>query len=255
MFGLFNLINLDAPLPWQLHFQDPATPVAQSIIQLHDYIMFYLVGVVVLVFWLLVMILLTYHEKKNPFPNKYFTHGTTLEIIWTITPAIILIAIAFPSIELLYLMDEVIDPLITIKIVGHQWYWSYEFSDYENEEGQTINFDSYMVPTDELKLGDYRLLEVDERIVLPVKTHIRLVMTAADVIHAWAVPSLGVKVDCIPGRLNQTSIFLKREGVFYGQCSELCGVQHGFMPIVVEGVSLTEYISFLKKKLNNLTIA
>ena len=135
-------------------------------------------------------------------------------------------------------MDEVVDPAVTIKAIGHQWYWSYEYSDYNQSDEQGINFDSYMIPEDELELGQLRLLEVDNRVVIPVNTHVRMIMTSADVLHSWAVPSLGVKTDAVPGRLNQTPIFVKREGVFYGQCSELCGANHAFMPIVVEAVSL-----------------
>jgi cytochrome c oxidase subunit 2 len=177
---------------------------------------------------------------------KYNNHGTLVEIIWTITPAVILFAIAIPSFKLLYLMDSVVDPAVTVKAIGLQWYWGIEYSDYE----ENIAFDSFMVPTDELEMGQFRLLEVDNRIVVPVDTRVRIVATAADVIHSFAVPSLGVKVDCIPGRINQTSFLIDREGVFYGQCSELCGTAHGFMPIVVEAVSLDKYISWVDSQLN-----
>jgi cytochrome c oxidase subunit 2 len=146
-------------------------------------------------------------------------------------------------------MDEIVDPSITLKAIGHQWYWTYELSDYSENDENSIVFDSYMVPEDDLTLGQLRLLEVDNRVVLPIQTHVRVLVTAADVLHSWAVPSLGVKCDAVPGRLNQTSIFLQRPGVFYGQCSEICGVNHGFMPIVVEGVSLDEYITWLSNKL------
>jgi heme/copper-type cytochrome/quinol oxidase subunit 2 len=146
-------------------------------------------------------------------------------------------------------MDEVIDPAITLKVIGHQWYWSYEYSDYNTSEEDTINFDSYMIAEDDLELGQLRLLEVDNRVVLPINTHIRVLITSTDVIHAWAVPSLGVKCDAYPGRLNQINTFIKREGVFHGQCSELCGVNHGFMPIVVEAVSLTDYVSWVSSKM------
>lgn len=146
-------------------------------------------------------------------------------------------------------MDEIIQPQLTVKAIGHQWYWSYEYTDTleSNEEvlGKNLNFDSYMVPNDSLSSGDLRLLEVDNRVVLPIDTMIRVVVTGADVIHSWAVPSLGVKIDAIPGRLNQTSIDINRKGVFYGQCSELCGVNHGFMPIAVEAVSIEDYITWL----------
>jgi heme/copper-type cytochrome/quinol oxidase subunit 2 len=143
----------------------------------------------------------------------------------------------------------VIDPAITIKAIGHQWYWSYEYSDYYNSNDESIEFDSIMVPTDDLKIGQLRLLEVDNRVVVPTNTHIRVIVTADDVIHCWAVPSLGVKMDGYPGRLNQTSMFIKREGVYYGQCSEICGVNHGFMPIVVEAVSLDDYISWVSSQI------
>jgi len=179
-------------------------------------------------------------------------HGTVLEIVWTVTPALILMVVAVPSFALLYSVDELIDPAITIKAVGHQWYWSYEFSDYATEGGEIINFDSYMLPTEDLDKGQLRLLEVDERVVLPINTHIRVIVTAADVLHSWAIPSLGVKLDGCPGRLNQTSLFIKRPGVYYGQCSEICGVNHGFMPIVIEAVALDDYVSWVSAKLEDL---
>ena len=150
--------------------------------------------------------------------------------------------VALPSFALLYSIDEVVDPSLTVKCIGNQWYWSYEYSDFENSIGN-ITFDSYMVPEDELEIGELRLLEVDNRVVVPVNTHIRLLITAADVLHSWAVPSLGVKVDACVGRLNQTSLFILRQGVFYGQCSEICGVGHANMPIVVEAVYLHITIS------------
>ena len=159
--------------------------------------------------------------------------------------AFILIAIAFPSFRLLYLLDEVISPTITIKVVGHQWYWSYEYSDYVNESGESIEFDSYMIPESDLELGQFRLLDVDNKVIVPVETHIRLIVTGADVLHSFAVPSLGIKIDATPGRLNQTSILAERTGVFYGQCSEICGIWHGFMPIAVEAVSVQDYLSWI----------
>lgn len=158
--------------------------------------------------------------------------------------------VAVPSFALLYSMDEILDPAVTLKVVGHQWYWSYEYSDYTSSEGESINFDSYMIPEEDLNFaGQLRLLEVDNRIILPINTHIRVIVTAADVLHCWAIPSFAMKIDACPGRLNQTSLFIKRAGVFYGQCSEICGVNHGFMPIVVEGVELEDYISWISNKL------
>jgi cytochrome c oxidase subunit 2 len=160
------------------------------------------------------------------------THGMWLELVWTVMPSIILFFIAIPSFSLLYSMDEVIDPSLTIKAIGHQWYWSYEYGDYFADTGKILSFDSYMLPSSDLEEGQHRLLEVDNPVVLPVDTHIRVLVTAADVLHSWAVPSLGVKSDAVPGRLNQMSIYIKRQGVYYGQCSELCGVNHGFMAYI-----------------------
>nr|YP_009446449.1 cytochrome c oxidase subunit II [Ancoracysta twista]ATY40937.1 cytochrome c oxidase subunit II [Ancoracysta twista] len=239
----------DASQPWQMLFQDPATPIAEGIINLHHDIMFIIILIVVFVSWMLARAVWGFHESRNPKPIN-ITHGTLIEIIWTVTPSLILVAIAIPSFALLYSMDEVIDPAITIKAVGHQWYWSYEYSDYESEGKEPIAFDSYMVPEEDLEPGQYRLLEVDNRVLVPVNTHVRLIITAADVLHCWTVPSLGVKMDAVPGRLNQVNFFVKREGVFYGQCSEICGVNHGFMPIVVEAVSLDNYITWVLNKLN-----
>ena len=147
--------------------------------------------------------------------------------------------IAFPSLKLLYLIDETMEPSITVKAVGHQWYWSYEYSDYTDVD---LEFDSYMIPTSDLELGDNRLLEVDNSLVLPIQSHVRLMVTSADVIHSFAVPSLGIKVDAIPGRLNQSDLFMKRPGLFYGQCSEICGSNHSFMPIAIRGVSLETFV-------------
>lgn len=172
---------------------------------------------------------------------------TLIELIWTITPALILIAIAFPSFRLLYLLDEVTSPTITIKVTGHQWYWSYEYSDYLTESGEAIEYDSYMIPESDLELGQFRLLDVDQKVIIPVDTHIRLIVTAADVLHDYAVPSLGIKLDAVPGRLNQASMYAEREGVFYGQCSEICGVYHGFMPTSVESVSPEKYLAWLQE--------
>ena len=242
---------LDSPAPWQFGFQDPATPIAQGIQDLHHDITFFLVFVITFVVWMLARTIYHFHASKNPVAAKII-HGTTLEIIWTVTPSFILMIIALPSFALLYSMDEVIDPALTVKAIVHQWYWTYEYSDYTSPDHQSLVFDSYMIPEDDLELGQLRLLEVDHRVVLPVHTHVRMIITAADVLHSWAVPSLGVKCDAVPGRLNQISLFLKREGVFYGQCSEICGVNHGFMPIVVEGVRLEDYISWISNKLEEI---
>ena len=249
----------------EINFQDPATPIMEGIIDIHHHVFLFLTIVFVFVCWILYSILLNFYiklpipyialKKNSPYLNRLInisklklTHNTLIEIIWTIIPSIILYLIAIPSFLLLYSMDEIIDPAFTIKVIGHQWYWSYEYSD-DSIYGFSINFDSYMLPEDELEFGQLRLLEVDNPIVLPINTHIRVIVTATDVLHCWAVPSLGVKIDAVPGRLNQSSIFLKRFGVFYGQCSEICGVNHGFMPIVVKSVSLLKYFYWMDKNL------
>ena len=264
----------DAAEPWGMYFQDSASPIMEGIVDLHDHISYFLILILTAVTWMMAVLLFSAYvpkgfTKSTPYNSvgeyeigtslKDLNHGSVIEVVWTISPAIILVLIAFPSFRLLYLMDEMIEPTITIKAVGHQWYWTYEYTDTLGGECHpdgvssaqadvaplALDFESYMVPTDSLEAGDLRLLEVDNRVVLPVDTLVRVVVTGADVIHSWAVPSLGVKIDAIPGRLNQTSLDINREGVYYGQCSELCGVNHAFMPIAVEGVSLEAYISWL----------
>nr|WCH57658.1 cytochrome c oxidase subunit 2 [Hypnea sp.] len=249
LFTPTTFIYMDVAEDWQLGFQDPATPIMEGIINLHHDLMFFICVISIFVTWMLSRTLWHYHYIQNPIPSS-LVHGTLIEMVWTITPAFILLIIAVPSFSLLYAMDEIISPAITIKTLGHQWYWSYEYSDYSNEDGEYINFDSYMIPEEDLSLGQYRLLEVDNRMVIPINTHIRVIVSAADVLHSWAVPSLGVKCDAIPGRLNQTSLFVKREGIYYGQCSEICGINHGFMPIVVEAVTLPNYINWIFNKIN-----
>lgn len=252
--------------PSTIGFQDPASPIMEGIVDLHNYIFFYLVLIFAFVLWIFIAILVDFYfgikgnkdmlipektdlidYRTSLFKVRNLTHSSLLEIIWTLTPSFILMLIAIPSFALLYAMDEVLNPMITFKAIGHQWYWSYEFSDYIESLGD-INFDSNMLFESELQKGEFRLLSVDNPIILPVDTHIRVVITSMDVLHSWAVPSLGVKVDGCPGRLNQAFIYLKREGVFYGQCSELCGVNHAFMPIVVKGVTLDSYLSWIKSR-------
>jgi len=244
-FPFLSLHNMDAPERWQIGFQDPATPIAMGIQDLHHDIFFFIIAIVLFVFWMLIRTLWHFHESRNSIPTKII-HGTTLEIVWTLIPSFLLILIAFPSLSLLYSMDQTdqTDPDITLKVIGHQWYWTYEYSDY----AEPIQFDSYLIPEEDLEIGQFRLLEVDNRVVLPIHKYIRVLITAADVLHSWAVPSLGVKCDAVPGRLNQVFLYIQREGVFYGQCSELCGVNHGFMPIVVEAVSSEDYANWIINK-------
>lgn len=177
----------------------------------------------------------------NSFTNRFLLNGQTIEIIWTIIPAIVLIFVAIPSLRLLYLLDEIRAPIVTLKTIGHQWYWRYEYSDFNN-----IEFDSYIIPVNEINSFNFRLLDVDNRIILPLNIKIRILISAADVIHSWTVPSLGVKVDGTPGRLNQTNFLINRPGLFFGQCSEICGANHSFMPIVIERVNLNYFINWVK---------
>jgi cytochrome c oxidase subunit II len=237
--------NCDAPRPWGLYFQDSATPQMEGLVELHDNIMFYLVIILFGVGWIMASIVWNYSSIVSPISHKYLNHGTLIELIWTITPALILILIAFPSFKLLYLMDEVSDPAMSVLAEGHQWYWSYQYPDFLNSENDFIEFDSYLVPESDLEDGALRLLEVDNRVIIPELTHVRFIITAADVIHAWACPALGIKVDAYPGRLNQASVLVNREGVFYGQCSEICGILHSSMPIVIESVSIEKFLVWL----------
>lgn len=248
--SVLNIAHCDAPQRWQMIPQDPATPVMEGMIFFHNYLMFFMILIGILVFFMLYKILTTFTEDKVSIPNK-FTHSSLLEIVWTILPAGILLLIAIPSFTLLYSLDELVDPALTVKIIGHQWYWSYEYSDYATlKGGDTFSFDSYMKPTKDLVKGSLRLLEVDNRLILPTNTHIRILVTASDVIHSWAVPSFGIKVDGTPGRLTQGSLFIKRDGVYYGQCSEICGVNHGFMPIVIRVYSVSRFAAFINRKMN-----
>lgn len=230
--------------PYQVSFQDPATPVMEGVISLHHDLLFLLTIIGIFVGWVLCRATFMFSHTRNSVPSDV-THGATIEVVWTVTPSLILMVIAIPSFALIYSMDEVIDPAVTLKVQGFQWYWVYEYSDYADKDGNAISFESYMVSEDDLEEGQLRLLEVDNRVVLPTNTHLRVLVTASDVLHCWAVPSLGVKIDACPGRLNQVSMFIKREGVFYGQCSEICGINHGFMPIVVEAVPVERYVSWV----------
>lgn len=243
-----QVILLDAPRPWGLYFQDSATPQMEGLVELHDNVMFYLVIVLFAVGWIMISIIKTYVSQKSPISHKYLNHGTLIELIWTITPALILVLIAFPSFKLLYLMDEVTDPAMSVLAEGHQWYWSYQYPDFLNSEEEFIEFDSYLVPESDLEDGALRMLEVDNRVILPELTHVRFIVTGADVIHSFACPALGIKCDAYPGRLSQVSVFLNREGTFYGQCSEICGILHSSMPIVIESVSIEKFLFWLEEQ-------
>ena len=239
----------DAPRAWGLYFQDSASPQMEGIVELHNLIMYFLIIILFSVGWILLTIIKNFSHNKWPISNKYLNHGTLIELIWTISPAIILILIAFPSFKLLYVMDEVIDPILTISTTAHQWYWSYEYPDFYKLTEEFLNFDSYIVPTSDLEQGNLRMLEVDNKVILPELTHVRFILTSEDVIHSYACPALGIKCDAYPGRLNQFSTYASREGTFYGQCSEICGLLHSSMPIAIESVSLERFLLWLKEQL------
>nr|YP_009349794.1 cytochrome c oxidase subunit 2 [Zichya baranovi]AQM39865.1 cytochrome c oxidase subunit 2 [Zichya baranovi] len=224
-----------------LNLQNSASPLMEQLIFFHDHTLFILLMITILVAYIMSSLLF------NKFTHRYLLEGQTIEVIWTILPAITLIFIALPSLRLLYLLDESMDPLITVKTVGHQWYWSYEYTDFSTP----YEFDSYMLPYNEMPMSGFRLLDVDNRTTLPMNTQIRMLVTAADVLHSWTVPALGVKVDATPGRLNQTSFFMNRPGLFYGQCSEICGANHSFMPIVIESININSFIKWINNMMNS----
>nr|AMW67790.1 cytochrome c oxidase subunit II [Chasmoptera huttii] len=218
-----------------LSLQNSASPLMEQLTFFHDHTLLILTMITVMVSYLMMMLFF------NKFINRFLLEGQNIEIIWTILPAITLIFIALPSLRLLYLLDEVGNPTLTLKTIGHQWYWSYEYSDFID-----IEFDSYMIPVKELPISGFRLLDVDNRTVLPLQTQIRVLVTAADVLHSWTVPAFGIKIDATPGRLNQTNFFMSRPGVFFGQCSEICGANHSFMPIVIESIPMNNFITWIK---------
>jgi cytochrome c oxidase subunit 2 len=249
---LANPAYCDAPEPWAIGLQDSASPIMEGITNFYHDLSFVMALVGTFVGYLIFrMLYLFKYSAENNQPARII-HHTNIEIVWTIMPAVVLMFIAVPSFALLYSMDEIVEPALTVKVIGHQWYWSYEYSDYINDESESLCFDSYMVPEEDLQIGQLRLLEVDNRVVVPVNTHVRFIVTAADVLHSFAIPSLGIKLDALPGRLNQTAVFIKRVGVFYGQCSEICGINHGFMPIVIEAVDLENYTDWISNKLEDI---
>nr|YP_010222539.1 cytochrome c oxidase subunit II [Dalpada cinctipes]UCC45963.1 cytochrome c oxidase subunit II [Dalpada cinctipes] len=214
--------------------QDANSALMEQLTFFHDHTIMILSMITIMVTYIMMSMM------NNKLINRYLLEGQTIELIWTMTPAITLIFIALPSLRLLYMIDEINNPSITIKVIGHQWYWSYEYSDFGDNE-----FDSYMKPTNELNLKEIRLLEVDNRTIIPLNTQIRIVVTAADVLHSWAVPSLGVKIDAVPGRLNQGTINISRPGLMFGQCSEICGANHSFMPIMIESTTTKNFLKWI----------
>jgi len=219
----------------QLILQDSASPIINILVSFHDLILIVITIVLSTIRYIILFLM------KNKFYDRTTKEAHKTELIWTIIPRTILVSLAIPSLHLLYLIDELNQPIMTIKVVGHQWYWRYEYSDFPH-----ITFDSFIVQDASLNKGEFRLLEVDNRIVIPILTEIRLLVTASDVIHAWTIPAIGLKADAIPGRLNQLRLLLNRAGVFYGQCSEICGANHSFMPIVIESINTKSFINWSK---------
>lgn len=230
------------PTPWQMDLQDAATPLMEQITSFHNLLLVIITLISLFVLALLAYVMFRFNERSNPTPSRT-THNTTIEVLWTVIPVVILVVIAIPSFKLLYLSDVTPEADMTIKATGSQWYWSYEYPDHGK-----FSFDSNMIAEADLKPGQPRLLAVDNKVVVPVDTVVRVQVTAADVLHAWAMPAFGIKIDAVPGRLNETWFGpVKQEGIYYGQCSELCGTNHGFMPIAVEVVSKEKFDEWVEK--------
>nr|ASU53186.1 cytochrome oxidase subunit II [Chaitophorus truncatus]ASU53215.1 cytochrome oxidase subunit II [Chaitophorus truncatus] len=217
----------------KLSFQNSNSPLMEQLIFFHDHTIFIILMIMFMITYMMIFII------KNKFINIKISENQMIEFIWTILPPIILIFIAMPSLHLLYLMDEIKSPIMTIKIFGHQWFWSYEYSDFFN-----IEFESYMI--NNMEKENFRLIEVDNKTILPYKFNIRLLISSEDVIHSWTIPSLAIKIDAIPGRMNQINMFMNRPGMYFGQCSEICGINHSFMPIQIESINLNKFILWIK---------
>ena len=240
--------GLGAPVPWQIGMQEAASPIAEQLVSFHNFLLVVCFGISFFVLGLFVYIVVQFNEKKNPIPSK-FSHSMKLEVIWTTIPILILITIAVPSFQLLYAQHHIEQASLTVKVIGRQWSWDYVFPDYDD-----FTFSSYMILDDEITENQRRLLEVDNPLVLPVDTTIRILVTAGDVLHSFAVPAFGIKIDAVPGRLNETWVRITREGTYYGQCSELCGERHSYMPIVVKAVSEQEFQSWIEKNLETVDV-
>nr|YP_009992039.1 cytochrome c oxidase subunit II [Rhipicephalus appendiculatus]AGH19687.1 cytochrome c oxidase subunit 2 [Rhipicephalus appendiculatus]QLD97234.1 cytochrome c oxidase subunit 2 [Rhipicephalus appendiculatus]QLD97247.1 cytochrome c oxidase subunit 2 [Rhipicephalus appendiculatus]QNN85510.1 cytochrome c oxidase subunit II [Rhipicephalus appendiculatus]WNZ34620.1 cytochrome c oxidase subunit II [Rhipicephalus appendiculatus] len=217
----------------QMAFSDMNSPIMEQMVFFHDHSMMIILMITILTIYMIINIMM------NNFLSRSLMEGQEIEIIWTIIPAITLIFIAIPSLHLLYLTDETFNSQISIKILGHQWYWSYEYSDFNKE------FDSFMIPEMEMTKNSFRLLDTDNNLVIPINTNIKYLISSMDVIHSWTVPSLGIKMDAVPGRLNQSFSVSSRPGLFFGQCSEICGANHSFMPISLEITSMNNFINFI----------
>nr|YP_010583028.1 cytochrome c oxidase subunit II [Agnesiella aldera]UGN61474.1 cytochrome c oxidase subunit II [Agnesiella aldera]WRY72385.1 cytochrome c oxidase subunit II [Agnesiella irma] len=219
-----------------LNFQNANTPIMEQLIMFHDHSMMIIIIITIMVGYMMSMIMI------KSFNNRFMLENQMIELMWTMLPAVMLIFIAMPSLKILYMLEETAKPLISIKTIGHQWFWSYEYSDFKK-----IEFDSYMIKPNDNKENEFRLIETDNKIVLPFNVKTRLLVTSDDVIHSWTIPALGVKVDASPGRINQGNFNMSRPGLFYGQCSEICGANHSFMPILLESINMKSFINWVKK--------
>nr|AIZ58532.1 cytochrome c oxidase subunit II [Reticulinasus faini]UYB78017.1 cytochrome c oxidase subunit II [Reticulinasus faini] len=217
-----------------ISFPNSNSPIMEQMIFFHDHSMMIIILITIITFYMIFNII------SNSFKSRFLMENQEIEILWTIIPAIILIYIALPSLRLLYLMEESFYPNMSMKVIGHQWYWSYEYSDFN------IEFDSFMIPNESMNKSSFRLLDVDNRMIIPFNTNLRILISSSDVIHSWTIPSLGVKMDAVPGRLNQISTQTYRPGIYFGQCSEICGANHSFMPISMEITSLTNFMNWMK---------
>nr|YP_010692628.1 cytochrome c oxidase subunit II [Machaerotypus stigmosus]WBV77369.1 cytochrome c oxidase subunit II [Machaerotypus stigmosus] len=223
---------------WMSKFmQDSVSPIMEQLMLFHDHAMMIVMMITVMVGYIIVTIFM------NKLTSRLMLENQTIELIWTLMPALTLIFIALPSLRILYLIEESMKPILTIKVIGHQWYWSYEYSDF-NE----IEFESYMKPSNNLELSDFRLLDTDNRVIIPFNTMIRILTSSSDVIHSWTIPSVGIKIDASPGRINQGNMIVNRPGIFFGQCSEICGSNHSFMPIAMESVNMKSFMNWINKK-------
>ena len=243
----FNAFGKQAT-DWQLSFQNPATDLMGSVVGLHNIILIVMTLVTLFVLFLLFYVSFRFSAKRNPIPSTT-THNTVVEVLWTAIPIVILVVLAIPSFKLLYQQEKSENYDMTVKVIGHQWYWEYEYPDHGD-----FYFESYMIQDEDLQEGDLRLLTVDNPLVIPANKNIQILITAGDVLHSWAVPSMGLKTDAVPGRLNETWVNVKEPGIYRGQCSEICGTGHGFMPVVVKVLPESEFIAWANEAKNNYAI-
>ena len=247
IFISFELYGKQAT-DWQLSFQNPATDLMGSVVGLHNVILIVMSLITVFVLFLLFYVSFRFSAKRNPIPSTR-THNTVVEVLWTAIPIVILVVLAIPSFKLLYQQEKSENYDMTVKVIGHQWYWEYEYPDHGD-----FYFESYMIQDEDLKEGDLRLLTVDNPLVIPANKNVQILITAGDVLHSWAVPSMGLKTDAVPGRLNETWVNVKEPGIYRGQCSEICGSGHGFMPVVVKVLPEREFMAWANEAKNNYAI-